>query len=311
MTHNRKPIPKSILIFGAANHIGRPMAEYIAKTAPQVQLCLVSSNEDRAEALKKDFPKADIVVADYYDLPSMEAALDGIEGVYMSSPITVDPKRSMNNFVAAAKKSGTLVHMVRQIAIMPEYNKRLNPRELPARPGVDPTPDYKIKEILDDSLLPVTYINFGGSFMDNFLKVTKIGIRRERKLIWHGRKVPYVDPREIAEVVANLLLSDNHRHIGCTHTINNGHDNHTAEGVAKVMSEAFGETITFEGSRDAFLENYSSVFGPVAPGIWAFFEYESEYEVGWALNDFAETMLGRKPKTLHDWFVEHKDQILG
>lgn len=65
--------------------------------------------------------------------------------------------------------------MVRQIAIMPEYNKRPNPRELPAPPGVD--------------------------------------------------------PREIAKVVANLLLSDNHRHIGCTHTINNGHDNHTAEGV--------------------------------------------------------------------------------
>jgi len=46
MTVNKKPILKSILIFGASNQIGKPMAEYIHKTAPQVMLRLVSSKDE-------------------------------------------------------------------------------------------------------------------------------------------------------------------------------------------------------------------------------------------------------------------------
>ena len=104
-----KPIPKSVLIFGAANHIGKPMAKFLQKEAPKIKLRLVSSNEQRAEGLRKAFPDAEVVVADYLDLPSLEKAVDGIEGFYVSGPPYLDPNETMNNFVAAVKKSGTAI----------------------------------------------------------------------------------------------------------------------------------------------------------------------------------------------------------
>ena len=306
-----KPIPKSVLIFGAANHIGKPMAKFLQKEAPKIKLRLVSSNEQRAEGLRKEFPDAEVVVADYLDLPSLEKAVDGIEGFYVSGPPYLDPNETMNNFVAAVKKSGTAIHIVRQVALMPGYNYRLLPDNLRAMMRGEYS-DLVIKRILDESDLPVTYLNFGASFMDNLIYTFGKSVREQRKLIWHNRKVPYIDPRDLAEVAARLLLSDNHRHIGLLHTLNNGHDFMHASDLAALMSEVYGEPIGLVSDKKAFIEEYTPVFGPATEGfIWNFFEFEESYEVGWALNDFGERMLGRKPTTLREWLVEHKAMVLG
>jgi hypothetical protein len=167
------------------------------------------------------------------------------------------------------------------------------------------------KEILDESGLPVTYLNFGATFMDNLLHLFAAPLRRERKFIMHDRLVPYLDVRDIAEVAGRLFLSDNHRHIGQFHTLNNGHDRHRASNVAKIMSDTFGETIIHDGSKEAFFTEYESVMGPGASFLWEFFEYERENEVVWALNDFVEGMLGRKPTTLRAWLQEHRTALLG
>jgi hypothetical protein len=40
-------------------------------------------------------------------------------------------------------------------------------------------------------------------------------------------------------------------------------------------------------------------------------QYEQDNEVVWALNDFVERTIGRKPTTLREWLIEHRDVILG
>ncbi len=307
----KKTIPNSVLIFGAANHIGMPMARYFEKKAPHIKLHLASTSEERAKALSESFPNAKVVVANLSDLASLESAVDGVEGIYLATPNMLEPYETTKNFISAVKASGSIKHIVRAIGIMPEYNKIVNPVKLPNPPGAEAIPDIVFKKMLDESGLPVTYLNFGASFMDNFLKVTKIAIQKERKFVWHNRKVPYIDPVEIAEIAANILLSDNAGHIGLFHTMNNGNDNLTASQVADLMSEVFGEKISYDGSKEAFIAHYEPIFGPGAQFVWQFFEYEKGYEEGWALNDFAERMLGRKPKTLAAWLVENKKEILG
>ena len=307
---NLKPIPKSILIFGAANHIGKPMAKFLQKEAPDIKLRLVSTDEERAESLKNEFPTQDVAVANLLDPPSLEKAVDGIEGFYLVAPPWVSPEESMTNFVTAVKKSGTAVHIVRQTAMMPGYNYRLLPKKLKEMMAGE-YPDLVTKRILDESDLPVTYANFGATFMDNIIYQFGKGIREQRKMIWHHRKVPFIDPRDIAEIVARLLLSDNHRHIGLLHTINNGHDFMRWSDVAVLMSEVYGEPIEYVHDKDAFIEANATVFGPMSQMLWDFFEWEESYEEGWALNDFAERMLGRKPTTMREWLVENKAAVLG
>jgi len=311
MTHsdNHKPIPRSILIFGAAAHIGRPLARFLSRQSQPIRLRLASSQPDRQADLRREFPEAEVVAADYFDLPSMEAAVEGMEGIFVITPGGTDERPAMRNLVAAVRKAGCAVHILRCVGVQPEANLRRIPTALLKAPALGlPVQHPYVKEILDESGLPVTYLNFGATFMDNFFWM-KERLVKERKLVWHDRLIPFIDPRDIAEVAGRLLLSDNHRHIGQFHTLNNGHDLMRYSDAAALMSEVFGEPITHDGSQEAFFEAYPHM-GPRRQYLWEFFEYERANEVVWARNDFVERTLGRKPVTLRAWLQEHAQQLL-
>ncbi|MFC8360070.1 NmrA family NAD(P)-binding protein [Streptomyces griseorubiginosus] len=305
--YNHKSIPRSILIFGAANHIGAPLAKFLHREAPQIQLRLASSSPERVATLESDFPYAEVVHADYFDLPSLESAVRGMEGVFVNAPGGMEEVGAMTNLVSALKKAGTAVHILRTLGLQPEANQRRLPAGLrEGRNGL--TQHSLVKQMFDESDLPVTYLNIGATFMDNFFWM-KDGLRRERKLIWHDRLIPFIDPRDIAEVAGRLFLSDNHRHIGQFHTLNNGHDLMRFSEVAELMSEVFGEKITHDGTKDSFLNEYGSKIG-FSAWLWEFLEYEGANEVVWARNDFVERTLGRKPRTVRQWLQEHEKLLL-
>ncbi len=310
MSYKKKPIPKSILIFGAGNHIGKPMAKFLEKEAPQIKLRLVTSRDEGLEPLRQEFPNAEVVKADYMDIPSLEAAVADMEGMYVASPHMLPGGLVTENLVAAIKKSGNPVHIIRQVAFMPEYNWRLLPEPMRQMMGGE-YPDLAIKRIFEESGLPVTFINFGASFMDNLIYQMGRGIREERKMIWHPRKVPLIDPRDISEIAARLLLDDNAGHIGLLHTLTNNQDNMRYSEIPAIMTELYGEPIEYVGGKELFIKEYTPVFGPAVEFLWNFFEFESSYEEGWALNDFGERFLGRKMTTLREWLVEYKDEVLG
>ncbi|MFD1543559.1 NAD(P)H-binding protein [Nonomuraea guangzhouensis] len=304
-----KPIPRSILIFGATGHIGGPLARFLHREVPQIQLRLASSKPERLDDLRRDFPHAEAVYADYFDLSSLESAVQGMEGVFVITTNGTDERPAMTNLVDALKKADTSTHVLRVLGLQPEASRRRIPQSIRDAGFLLPTQHPIAKQILDDSDLPVTYLNIGATFMDNLFRM-KEGLRRERKLIWHDRLIPFIDPRDIAEVAGRLFLSDNHRHIGQFHTLNNGHDLMRHSEAAQLMTEVFGEKITHDGSKEGFLNEYSRLFGPFATGVWEFFEYERENEVVWARNDFVERTLGRKPLTLREWLQEHAQLLL-
>ena len=311
MAYNRKPIPKTILIFGAGDHIGGPLAAYLGREAPSIRLRLASRKEETATVLKQRFPAAEVVCADFMDRKSLFAAVDGMEGIFFIAPGGLDEQVCTTNMVDAVKASGCLIHMLRSLGLQPEANPHRIPPELRATGWGLEIQNPIAKRILDDSGLPVTYLNFGATFMDNFMRLgLGAGVRRERKLIWPERLVPWIDPRDIAEVAGKLFLSDNHRHIGQFHTLNNGHDLLRFQQVAAMMSEVYGEPIGYDSSKEGFYAEYSFM-GPMRDQLWNFFQYEQDNEEVWARNDFVERTLGRKPVTLREWLVEHRNQVLG
>lgn len=313
MAYNRKPIPRSILIFGASGHIGGPLARFLQREAPQIRLRLATSKPGQVDTLKRDFPAAEVVVANYADLPSLEIAAKGMEGVFVLTTNGTDERPAMTNVVAALKSANCAVHVLRGLGLQPEASLRRIPQALRDHGFGLPIQHPIAKAILDESDLPVTYMNFGATFMDNFLRLgMRDPLQRERKIVWHDRLVPFIDPRDIGEVAGRLFLSDNHRHIGQFHTLNNGHDLLRYSDAARIMSEVFGEPITHDGSKEAFFRYYEGLMGaPRANYLWNFFEYERENEVVWALNAFVEGMLGRKPVTLRAWAAEHRKELLG
>jgi len=305
--YNRKPIPRSILIFGASGHIGGPLARFIQREAPNIRLRLASSRPEGCEALRRDFPDAEVITANYYDLASMELAVKSMEGIFVNTTLPKDERASMTNVITAVKKADCVVHLLRAgLGMQPEASERRIPVHMREFIGGDRIG----KQLLEESDLPVTFFNFGASFMDNILNM-KGGLQRERTLIWHNRRVPYMDTRDIAEAAGRVLLSDNHRHIGQFHTLNNGHDLMRYDDIARLMSQVFGEKIGYDGSKERFLSEYETLYGPILPMLWEFFEYEQDNEEVWALNDFMERTIGRKPITLREWLMENKRALLG
>jgi uncharacterized protein YbjT (DUF2867 family) len=310
MAYNHKPIPQDILIFGAAAHIGGPLAHFLTEHAPSIRLRLATSDADKAEKLRVLFPQARVVLANYNDLTSLLVATQDVEGVFVLTPSGTDEAPAMGNLIRALKEVGHVTHMIRLLGMQPEANLARIPQSLRDHGLGLPIQHPHAKVMLDESDLPVTYLNSGATFMDNFLGM-KAGLRRERCLIWPERLIPYIDPRDIAEVAARLFLSDNHRHIGQFHTMNNGQDILRFSDVAHLMSEVWNEPIAYDGSEARFKYEYAHLGERRLQYLWDFFRYEQDNEVVWSRNDFVETILGRKPMSVQQWLVEHKSALLG
>lgn len=307
MTSFTKPIPKSILIFGAAAHIGRPLAAYLTREAPAIKLRLATSSPSKREQLRAAFPDAEVVDANYSDADSLAAAAAGIEGVFVITPAGLPEEPAMTNLVAALRGAGSAVHVIRLVGVFPELPAARVPEEL--GPGSLPVEHPVARRVLDASGLPVTYINSGATFIDNLhLQVRSVLARGT--LIWPEHRVPFIDPRDIAEVAGRLFLSDNAKHIGAFHTMNNGQDWLNFRDVAGIISEVFGEPVAYDGSFEAFSEFYTPIMGPfVVQTLWRFFKFEEANEETWALNNFVERTLGRKPTSVRGWLLEHKDVL--
>jgi len=224
----------------------------------------------------------------------------------------MDEERAVSNLVSAVKESGSVIQIIRIVGYEPESILARVPAVLRQSLAGTATQHYTAKRLLDESGLPVTYINCGASFMDNLFLCAET-LRREKKYIWANRWISYIDPREVGEVAARILLSDDARHIYQFHTINNGQELMWCSQVAEIMSDVFQTKIVHDGSKEAFFKEYDEVlerrFGRkgVAEYRWHFFtDYEQRNAVVWALNDFAERMLGRKPTTLRAWLQEHR-----
>lgn len=307
---NRKPIPKSVLIFGATGRVGGSLAEYLSREAPSVKLRLATSRASQSEALRSRFPAAEVVVADYCYAPSLRPAVADMEGVFVITNSGTDERLPMTNLISVLKESRALLHVVRLLGLQPEASALRIPQALKEHGLGLPVQHPIVKRRFDESALPVTYLNVGATFMDNFAWKTE-GLRRTATLIWPERMVPFVAARDVGEVTAKLLMSDNHRHIGQFHTMNNGNDFMRFSDVAKLMSDVWGRKIAYDGSRESFFSAYSALGAKRLQYLWEFFKYEADNEVVWALNDFAERMLGRKPLTLRQWLEQNQAAMLG
>lgn len=309
-----KPPLKSIAIFGAAGHIGGPMARYLRFHAPQVRLRLISSSPDKVDQLRADFPGAEAVLANYHDPASLEAALAGIEGLMVLTTQPMDERKAMTNLVDTVRKCGTLRHMVRVVGLFPDFNPRRIPQCLRDF-GMGLEIQHPIaRQVLEEADMPVTFLNVGASYMDNFLRMIP-GLQEHGTVVWPNRVVTYIDPRELGEVAARLLLSDDARHVGQFYTLNNGEPGMSTADVAALMSEVFQRPIAHDGGREGFMRFFAPLLeAKLVPAalpayLWDFFQFEDANAPAWIPNQFVERTLGRKPTTVRAWLQEHRQMF--
>ena len=312
-SYPRKAMPQSIAVFGASGRMGSHVVDYLRYAAPSIPLRLLASSPSAQQTLRERYPGSDIRIANYLEPSTLEPALSDIEGIFVVTASGVDEKQAMTNFVEAAQRSGSVRHVIRIMGYAPDSHADQVPASF-VEVGGDCDQHYIAKEVLRHSGLPITFLNLGASLMDNLL-FTAGAIRRSRTLVWPQRSVPLMDGRDVGEVAARLLLSDDARHIGQFHTINNGYDYPTTSDIAEIMSDVFRMHVDHDASWESFDAEYGAMLnarqGRTTESKYRYQYFKWEYRNWmWALNDFSEKLLGRRPNVLRSWLLEHKEHFL-
>ena len=313
-----KSMPNRILVFGASGHIGGPAAAAIAREAPQVQLRLATHHASSAEKLTRDFPDAEVVVADYFNLPELIEAFESVDGCFVVTPDFLDEETAMTNIIAAVRHHNTLQHLVRLVADPIGMTLERVPSALMAVGGGTAVQHLRAKAILDRSGIPITYINNAAYFMDNFLSFFGPPIREHRKLVVpRNRRMGFLDTTDTGECAAAILVSTNPVHIGQIYHLDNGNDVMKFDGVAELATKVLDETITYDGTDEGF-EKYcgEAIRGymgePDAVQYYLdYFQFEQDNETVWRKSDIVEFLTGRPAKRLEDWLIENRSAVLG
>lgn len=317
---NLKRKLERIAVFGANARIGGKVAEHIAGKSPDTILRLVVRSESYREELAKKFPNAEIAIADYYDLASLELALQGANGVFVVTPDFLDEERAMTNLIYALRNAGGSVrHIVRLLADPPGMTIERVPDFMKAFGGGTTVQHLKAKKVLEASGLPITYINIAAYFMQNFTDhLFNPGLRMDRVLSCpHNRRMAFIDTTDIGKCAGAILLSENHRHIGQTYHLDNGNDVMWFDEVADVMTEVWGEKVTYDDSEETFVK-YAKVgfaaedwHNEITGFLIGYFAFEQNNETVWRKSDICEFLTGGPGKTFADWLRENREAILG
>jgi hypothetical protein len=110
------------LILGAAGNLARPTAAMLTARHPEIALRLTSSRAEGIELLRSAFPSAEVVGADWYDEPSLVAAMRDVEKVLVITPdFVTDENVATPNIIRAAERMG-VSQLVRLIAMPPGFS---------------------------------------------------------------------------------------------------------------------------------------------------------------------------------------------
>lgn len=310
-----KEIPSTIGIFGASGHIGGPMASWLRFHAPQIRLRLITSDKRNLSRLRLSFPQCEICIGDFFDPASLTEAVAGMEGLFVLTRTFTSEDEAMTNLVAAIREAACLKHMIRLVGEIPAANLRRVPQELHDF-GLGIELQHPIaRRIIDNSGLPNTYFNIGASYMDNLLRLG-VFLPGMRKILTVEHQLPWIDPREIGEAAARILLDQDLRHLYQFHTLNNGIDNLFFRDLAALMTDVLQIPIQFDGSEERFVAELrkgveAGLFPAFLPEyLRHYHRYEDENQVAWTLNDFLERTLGRKPNSMRAWLNEHRSTFL-
>lgn len=128
-------------------------------------------------------PEVSAYRGNYEDRASFSAAVKDIEGVFVISANDTSEEATMPNLVAALNKENKIAQVIRMLGIFLE----LSPSRIPLNPSARSLPvQHPIaKLILDESGLPVTYIDSGAELLSSITSGCRSAPYLAKKtLIW-------------------------------------------------------------------------------------------------------------------------------
>lgn len=305
--------PQSVLIFGAGGRLGGHVARKLRFLAPITQLRLATSRPESATQLANEFPSHHVTLADFNDAASIEACFANVDVAFLVTPNFLDEEAAMSRVAAAVKRSSRFRQLFRIVGDQPGMTPARVPASLRDRPG-PAMQHYHARTTLEQAGVPTVYLNIAN--LTNNLFANGPGIVAEDVLAQPARTHAWIDPEDVGEVAARLIMSGDDRHSGQTYDLDNNYDVLSWQEVAEILSSVLMRPIAYDSSPEGFLRQVGPIYrrkmglDDADQYFLQYFSWEASNDPAWRCTDFAERILGRRLKTVRAWIEQNSASFI-
>jgi uncharacterized protein YbjT (DUF2867 family) len=284
----KEPEERTVLVVGASGRSGGLVAAELARRGVTVRALV--RNAAATETARAN-GATEIALGDLRDLDSLKAALQDVEGVYhVGPPFVTDEAELGISIVEAARRAG-IRKFVFSSVIHPANGLANHASKLPVEQAI-------LRANLDYTILyPATLFQ---NMAEAWKGAAKTGVFAEP--FAKAARLARVDYRDVAEVAAEALTSDRLAY-GAFELAADGMYNRFE--IAGMMSVALGRSVE---AAEVTFEQWAAIAKPPFQGEQlAQLErvFQSYSDFGSAGNSLTlRAILGRQPRTLHQFFAE-------
>ena len=271
-----------ILITGASGNVGKEVLKQITRTGAKVRAAFQSVTKAAAAP-----SGVEIVTMDYNQPQTLQAALKGVEQVFLVGPPAPNLTAMERKAVDEMKQSG-VKHVVKLSA-------------MGGRAAIFPRQHADSEDYIKSAGVPYTFLRPNG-FMQNFINYNAETINSQNA--FYGSqgdgKVSHIDLRDIAAVAVKTLTDSGHE--GKAYTLT-GPEALSNARIAGILSEDTGREIRYV---DLPAEQFKQALVGAGLPEWsadALVDLQQLYRSGAAsavTNDVAQ-LLGRRPISLEQF----------
>jgi len=219
---------ETILVMGATGNVGSQVVKQLADAGANVRAAVRSPR--KAESLKSE--KVSLTEFDTDKPETVEAAFQGVDKVFLLTPLVPNMVELSANLVEAAKKAG-VKHIIKSSGMGAEVE-----------PGITLTRWHREAEkAIEASGIAFTFVRPNG-FMQNYANFNGATIKTQNAFylpVGDG-KVSYIDTRDIAAVAVAALTQDGHE--GKAYEVT-GLEAISNQEIAEIISQVVGRKINY------------------------------------------------------------------
>ena len=288
----------SVIVTGAAGHLGRLVAEQLLERLAPEQLVLVTR---RPEALRELGARgADVRYGDFDDPASLRDAFAGGRRMLLISTDAVGRRVPQHRAAIDAAGTAGVGHVVFTSIVNPVAGNPI---------GANAVEQGKTEVMLHRSGLAWTVLRFG-SFAELVLPPAATAVANHR-LVTNGGdgRIGPTSRRDCAEAAAITLTSDGHT--GETYTIT-GPEALSQSDLADLYADLSGQPVKVLQLSDTMLTQVLLGIGTPMAIAWDIAAYGRAIRQGYfdVVDPAFERLTGRPPVALRDVLVAHRADLL-
>lgn len=276
-----------VLVTGATGNVGSVVVDALLRRGERVRAAVRSDTD----ALRVH-AGAETVVFDFESPGTFDAALEGVDRVFLMRPPHMADASAFEPFISAMGEAG-----ISRVIFLSLMGVERNPV----------VPHHAIERLLKASGLPWTMLR-PSFYMQNLSTTHLADIRELGEIIVPagGGRTSLIDSRDIGEAAAVLLSSEGHERRAYTVS---GPQAITYDEVARILTQETGREIRYTRpsgrlfARHMRGRGFDPGFVTVMRGIYLV----ARLRMAGAITDDLEQLLGRPPRTFREFARDHAD----